>query len=283
MIWLFGLGRPMSILACAIADHASRRFEWRLAVSCVHSTLMVEFEDDFSRSRKRARDFHEAAKLTRHRRLNDSANNPALGLTAAQGRGAGNSLDHVHHLGSRIPYYCDCLTTTSWDQRVLRPSAAATIAPASESPCGVLGLGPFLLVQLPITLLAGSIGVWLFYVQHQFEDTFWTHDEGWNFHEAALRGSSHDDLPNVLRWFTANIGVHHVHHLCSRIPYYRLPRVLRDHPELAAIGRLTLLESLRCVRMVLWDERRRRLISFREMHILTSVMNRRTAALPNQT
>ena len=146
----------------------------------------------------------------------------------------------------------------------------------------LVGLGPFLLVQLPITLLAGSIGVWLFYVQHQFEDTFWTHDEGWNFHEAALRQLPFD-LPNVLRWFTANIGVHHVHHLCSRIPYYRLPRVLRDHPELAAIGRLTLLESLRCVRMVLWDERRRRLISFREMHILTSVMNRRTAALPNQT
>jgi acyl-lipid omega-6 desaturase (Delta-12 desaturase) len=82
-----------------------------------------------------------------------------------------------------------------------------------------------LLVQLPITLLAGSIGVWLFYVQHQFEDTFWAHDEGWNFHEAALHGSSHYDLPSVLRWFTANIGVHHVHHLCSRIPYYRLPGV----------------------------------------------------------
>jgi omega-6 fatty acid desaturase (delta-12 desaturase) len=114
----------------------------------------------------------------------------------------------------------------------------------------------------------GSIGVWLFYVQHQFEDTFWAHDEGWNFHEAALHGSSHYDLPNVLRWFTANIGVHHVHHLCSRIPYYRLPRVLRDHPELAAVGRLTLFQSLQCVRMVLWDERRRRLISFREMHIL---------------
>ena len=140
-----------------------------------------------------------------------------------------------------------------------------------------------LLVQLPITLLAGSIGVWLFYVQHQFEDTFWARDEGWNFHVAALQGSSHYDLPNVLRWFTANIGVHHVHHLCSRIPYYRLPRVLRDHPELASVGRLTLLESLRCVRMVLWDEGRRRLISFREMHILTSAMNRRTAALPNQT
>ena len=146
----------------------------------------------------------------------------------------------------------------------------------------LVGLGPFLLVQLPITLLAGSIGVWLFYVQHQFEDTFWAHDEGWNFHEAAMQGSSHYALPSVLRWFTANIGVHHVHHLCSRIPYYRLPQVLRDHPELAAVGRLTLFQSLQCVRMVLWDERRRRLISFREMHILTSVMNKRTAAVPNR-
>ena len=73
-------------------------------------------------------------------------------------------------------------------------------------------------------------------------------------------------LPPVLRWFTANIGVHHVHHLSNRIPYYRLPEVLRDHPQLAAIGRLTLLQSFRCVRMVLWDENRRRLISFREMH-----------------
>ena len=77
---------------------------------------------------------------------------------------------------------------------------------------------------------------------------------------------SHDprDLPRVLRWFTANIGIHHVHHLCSRIPYYRLPRVLRDHPELGQIGRLTLRESLSCVRLALWDERRQRLVSFRE-------------------
>ena len=107
----------------------------------------------------------------------------------------------------------------------------------------LVGIGPFLLVQLPITILAGSIGVWLFYVQHQFEDTFWAHDERWNFHEAALHGSSYYELPRVLRWFTANIGVHHVHHLCSRIPYYRLPRVLRDHPELADVGRLTLFQS----------------------------------------
>ena len=117
-----------------------------------------------------------------------------------------------------------------------------------------VGVGPFLLVHLPITLLAASIGVWLFYVQHQFEDTFWDEGRAWNLHWAALHGSSHYELPDILRWFTANIGVHHVHHLCSRIPYYRLPDVLRENPELAAIGRLTLIESFRCVRLVLWDE-----------------------------
>ena len=88
----------------------------------------------------------------------------------------------------------------------------------------LVGVGPFLLVHLPIMLLAASIGVWLFYVQHQFEETYWEHADGWDLHEAALHGSSHYDLPAVLRWFTANIGMHHVHHLSSRIPYYRLPR-----------------------------------------------------------
>ena len=78
-------------------------------------------------------------------------------------------------------------------------------------------------------------------------------------------GSSYYDLPAVLRWFTANIGVHHVHHLCSRIPYYRLPRVLRDHPELRGVSRLTLLQSFQCVRLVLWDESRQRLVSFGEI------------------
>jgi omega-6 fatty acid desaturase (delta-12 desaturase) len=128
----------------------------------------------------------------------------------------------------------------------------------------LIGVKAFLLVHLPIILLAGSIGVWLFYVQHQFERTSWDDDEEWNLHAAALHGSSYYELPAILRWFTANIGVHHVHHLCSRIPYYRLPRALRDHPELREVGRLTLLQSFRCVRLVLWDEAQRRLVSFRE-------------------
>ena len=133
-----------------------------------------------------------------------------------------------------------------------------------------IGFGPFLLVQVPVMLISASLGVWLFYVQHQFEDTSWAGDKSWNLHEAALHGSSHYDLPVVLRWFTANIGVHHVHHLCSRIPFYRLPLALRRHPEMAKIGRLTLVQSILCVRLVLWDETARRLISFRELRTLPS-------------
>ncbi len=131
-----------------------------------------------------------------------------------------------------------------------------------------IGIKAFLLVHLPIMLLAGTAGVWLFFVQHQFERTSWEHDPEWSVHEAALHGSSHYDLPGILRWFTANIGMHHIHHLCSRIAYYRLPSVLRDHPELGDIGRLTLCESFRCVRLVLWDESRRQLVSFKDANAL---------------
>jgi omega-6 fatty acid desaturase (delta-12 desaturase) len=131
-----------------------------------------------------------------------------------------------------------------------------------------LGAGPVLLVLIPTTFFAAAIGVWLFYVQHQFEDTFWAEDHAWTSHDAALYGSSHYDLPGVLSWLTANIGVHHVHHLHSRIPYYRLPQVLRDHPELTKIKRLTLLQSFGCVRYRLWDEGQRKLVSFSEASAL---------------
>jgi omega-6 fatty acid desaturase (delta-12 desaturase) len=133
-----------------------------------------------------------------------------------------------------------------------------------------VGFKAFLLVQLPVTLLAASAGVWLFYVQHQFEDTHWDQDGNWKMHDAALHGSSFYDLPPLLRWFTANIGMHHVHHLCSRIPYYKLPRTLTEFPDLKTIGRLTLAESLRCVRFSLWDEKRRKLVSFNEAQLQPS-------------
>jgi omega-6 fatty acid desaturase (delta-12 desaturase) len=132
----------------------------------------------------------------------------------------------------------------------------------------VLGVRDFLLVQAPITLLASSAGVWLFYVQHQFEHTYWAWDADWNLRTGALQGSSHYDLPPVLRWFTANTGIHHVHHLSSRIPCYRLGEALREHPELRGVSRLTLMESFRCLRLALWDENQKRLLSFREARTL---------------
>ncbi len=128
------------------------------------------------------------------------------------------------------------------------------------------GLAPVLLLFLPTTLFAATVGVWLFYVQHQFEETLYDRDPDWDLHEAALHGSSHYDLPAPLHWLTANIGLHHVHHLNSRIPFYRLPAVVRDHPGLDGAQRLTLAESLRCVRLKLWDEDRRRLVTLRDAY-----------------
>jgi acyl-lipid omega-6 desaturase (Delta-12 desaturase) len=133
------------------------------------------------------------------------------------------------------------------------------------------GLMPFLLIFLPTNIAAASIGVWLFYVQHQFEETNWEREPEWQLHNSALHGSSHYKLPAFLQWMTANIGVHHVHHLYSRIPFYRLTEVLRDHPELAEAQKMGVWESFACVKLQLWDEGQRRLMSYREAKALYGV------------
>ena len=146
-------------------------------------------------------------------------------------------------------------------------SVMATNLAIAAAAVGLIMLGgmrAFLIIELPISLIAGMIGVWLFYVQHQFDGVVWTRSARWTLAQAALHGSSHYHLPGIAGWFTANIGVHHVHHLSSRIPFYRLREVLRDHPELDA-GRLSLAQSLRGIGLALWDEPGRRLISFREL------------------
>lgn len=130
------------------------------------------------------------------------------------------------------------------------------------------GWAPILLIFLPSTILAASLGVWLFYVQHQFEHTHWEEDENWDVHEAALHGSSHYKLPAVLQWLSGNIGIHHVHHLNSRIPFYRLPEVLRDHAGLAVGAELTIRESLETAKLHLWDEESKRLLSYKEARAL---------------
>jgi omega-6 fatty acid desaturase (delta-12 desaturase) len=157
------------------------------------------------------------------------------------------------------------LMRAGWRPWLSTMATNLAIALVAAGTIWAVGIVPFLLVHLPIMLIGASVGVWLFYVQHQFCETFWAHENAWNVQTAGFHGSSHYDLPPVLRWFTANIGIHHVHHLCSRIPYYRLPRVLRQHPQLRQVGRLTLAQSISCVRLVLWDEATRRLISFREL------------------
>ena len=127
------------------------------------------------------------------------------------------------------------------------------------------GLQPILLIFMPTTLVAATIGVWLFYVQHQFENTYWEETPDWDLHDAAFHGSSHYVLPPVLQWLTANIGIHHIHHLYSRIPFYRLPQVLVDCPALGTVNRLTIRESFAQARLHLWDEERKRLVAFSQI------------------
>ena len=128
-----------------------------------------------------------------------------------------------------------------------------------------IGMQRFLLVQIPLTLATCSLGVWLFYVQHQYEDTYWHRKENWDYYDAALQGSSYLVLPKPLQWLTANIGLHHVHHLSSRIPNYRLQECMEAHSELQGVTRVTLWGSLRLARLSLWDEEGDRLIGFREL------------------
>ena len=123
----------------------------------------------------------------------------------------------------------------------------------------------FLLIQVPIVILAATFGMWLFYVQHQFDETHWDRNDEWQRETSALHGSSYYDLPKPLMWISGNIGIHHVHHLCSRIPFHKLPQVMNDHPELKEVGRLTLWESFKNVKLTLWDEERRELVTFREI------------------
>lgn len=129
----------------------------------------------------------------------------------------------------------------------------------------LVGWQAFLMVHIPLVAMAASIGVWLFYIQHQFEDTYWAEGHEWSHQDAALYGSSHYDLPKPLGWATGNIGIHHVHHLYSRIPFYRLPQVLRDFPELADVRRVTLWESFKYARLRLWDQAAQRLVPISEV------------------
>jgi omega-6 fatty acid desaturase (delta-12 desaturase) len=169
---------------------------------------------------------------------------------------------YMFFLQHRLPFH---QMRDGWRPWISTMATNAAIALAVAAMIWLVGVRPFLMVHLPIMLMAASMGVWLFYVQHQFEGVAWSRQGSWSHFDAAMAGSSYYDLPAVLRWFTGNIGIHHVHHLNSRIPYYRLEKVLREHPELKTVGRLTLMDSFKTVRLSLWCETRKKLVSFKAL------------------
>jgi omega-6 fatty acid desaturase (delta-12 desaturase) len=130
--------------------------------------------------------------------------------------------------------------------------------------CWLIGWRDFLIIWAPAALIAGSAGIWLFYVQHQFEDAYWESGDDWTYADAALRGSSHLKLPKPLQFFTGNIGLHHVHHLNARIPNYNLQRAHDAYPVFAQVPTLSVWEGIKCVKLKLWDEPDGRLVTFRQ-------------------
>ncbi|MEO6446975.1 MAG: fatty acid desaturase [Gemmatimonadaceae bacterium] len=130
-----------------------------------------------------------------------------------------------------------------------------------------VGFPAFALVYLPCIYLAGAAGIWLFYVQHQFEDTYWEGHAAWDYATAALEGSSYFKLPGVLNWFTGHIGLHHVHHLGPKIPNYRLQAAHDENPFFHRVHIVTLREAIAAFRLTLWDEERKRLVSFRDVKL----------------
>jgi acyl-lipid omega-6 desaturase (Delta-12 desaturase) len=155
----------------------------------------------------------------------------------------------------------------SWSapQRLRRSTLGTDLALAIliVALCWLLGWMGFLIVQLPALLLTGSVGIWLFYVQHQFEDTYWQSTDAWSYDDAALKGSSYLKLPKILQFLTGNIGLHHVHHLSARIPNYNLQAAHDDNAALHSVPTISIRDGLRATRLKLWDEQQGKLVGFR--------------------
>ncbi|MCK4750360.1 MAG: fatty acid desaturase [Bacteroidales bacterium] len=128
----------------------------------------------------------------------------------------------------------------------------------------LMGWKAFLIIQLPVIYLGTSAGVWLFYVQHQFEDVIWSREDSWDYQKMAMEGSSFMKFPRILQWFSGNIGYHHIHHLSSKIPNYNLEKCHKENEMFAGIRPVTFLPSLRTMNLRLWDEKVGRLITFRQ-------------------
>jgi acyl-lipid omega-6 desaturase (Delta-12 desaturase) len=169
---------------------------------------------------------------------------------------------YVLLLRYRLPIAKPFRDRRNWVSMLGTDAAAAMFAGGLAA---LIGPVAFLTGWITVLMLASATGVWFFYVQHQFEDTYWSPDAAWDFHDAALAGSSFYDLPRALHWLTGSIGFHHIHHLASRIPNYRLRACFDENPELQRAKRLTLWGSLKSMRLALWDEKRQKLVSFRQV------------------
>src|SRR6059058_3251487 len=141
-----------------------------------------------------------------------------------------------------------------WMNVAIAALAAALIA--------IYGIKAYLFIQLIVIGVGGTSGIWLFYVQHQFEDVYWERRDDWDYAAAALQGSSFYKLPKFLQWFTGNIGFHHIHHLSPRIPNYHLERCHRAEPLFQSVPPVTLFSSLKSLTFRLWDEQRRKLVGY---------------------
>jgi omega-6 fatty acid desaturase (delta-12 desaturase) len=156
----------------------------------------------------------------------------------------------------------------------------AVIAVAVTGVCLLIGWQEYLIIQLPMVMVAGSAGVWLFFVQHQFEDVYWESSDRWSYADAALQGSSYLKLPKVLQFFTGNIGLHHVHHLSARVPNYNLQAAHDGLDVFDDVPVLTMGESFRCSRLKLIDERSGRLLTFKQARELRARTSARPAPSP---
>ncbi len=139
----------------------------------------------------------------------------------------------------------------------------------------IFGLKAYLLLQVLITVVAGTAGLWLFYVQHQFEGVYWERSSDWDYATAALKGSSFYKLPKVLQWFSGNIGFHHIHHLSPRIPNYHLEKCHRAEPLFQTVKPVTFFASFKSLTFRLWDEQRQKLVGYRALRVLRKQQGQR--------
>ncbi len=136
----------------------------------------------------------------------------------------------------------------------------------------ILGLELFLKLYIPMMFVAASLGTWIFYCQHQFEDTYWEKADNWSYQDAAIKGSAYYDLPRIAHWFSGNIGYHHIHHLSSKIPNYKLPACFEENEVLqTASHRYKFWESLKCANVALWDEKKKKMVAFRDLSVANSI------------